>query len=259
MYIKTYLLNNIYTTNFLLNYKLHLKMYLIQPKNKFEVLNKDHFFINNPETALWFFKDGIPELSLIQWCRDTFAQSDKNFIDIGAHIGTYAWSLASKSKHVYAFECNPEVYNCLCANIYLKGFSSKIEPYKIGLSDHSGIETYYTRSPDGGGNGFTLLNDKKDVTKLKLEVRSLDSYKLDNIGFIKIDVEGHELEVLKGSTETFKINNNPPFIFESWSPTDSVKKGLRYNLFDYIKSEMKYTIQNINGYGEMFLATKNNK
>ena len=46
---------------------------------------------------------GLFEAGLIEWCKQ-FCKPDKIMLDIGAHTGTYALSLASKSKNVYAFE-----------------------------------------------------------------------------------------------------------------------------------------------------------
>jgi hypothetical protein len=48
-------------------------------------------------------------------------------------------------------------------------------------------------------------------------VFTLDSGAHQNVRLIKIDVEGHELEVIKGGIETIKKNNYPPIIFEAWT------------------------------------------
>jgi hypothetical protein len=60
---------------------------------------------------------------------------------------------------------------------------------------------------------------------------------------IKIDVEGHELEVLKGAVETIKANNYPPIIFEAWTwkPWFEPK---RKELFKYLEGH-GYEIQQL--------------
>ena len=77
---------------------------------------------------------------------------------------------------------------------------------------------------------------------------------LDDIGFedvklIKIDVEGHELEVLQGGVETLKANNYPPIIFEAWTWKPWYQEK-RKALFDYLKG-LGYHIQEL---GENNLA-----
>jgi FkbM family methyltransferase len=58
---------------------------------------------------------------------------------------------------------------------------------------------------------------KTEGVKEPLVVFTLDSGAHKNVRLIKIDVEGHELEVLKGGIETAKANNYPPIIFEAWT------------------------------------------
>ena len=71
-----------------------------------------------------------------------------------------------------------------------------------------------------------------------MPVKTLDSYELSNISFIKIDVEGHEKQVLEGSLETIRSNNYPKILFESWDPLDEsdFKFKLRTDLFEFIIS-----------------------
>lgn len=237
-------------------------MYILNPKKQFIKLDPDSFFTNNSEVGAWMFSSGIPEWGHIQWCIQNFINSEVNFVDIGAHIGTYSWTIAPHAKHTYSFECNPEVYNCFCANIFLKDLSHKISTYNFGLSSVEGEETYYIRSQDGGGNGFTYLGEKREedsLGTLKLPLKRLDDLNIENIGLIKIDVEGHEIHVIKGAIETLKRNNYPPILFESWdewreSSNHQVPASrLRYELFEYLK-EIGYSIIPVGNNSEIFLA-----
>jgi FkbM family methyltransferase len=223
-------------------------------------LSNEGFFINDEAQAKYLIARNIhtPEEMVIQWCKENFSNKDKIFVDIGAHIGTYSWLLVDSFKHVYAFEPNPSVFNVLCANIHLRGYSNNITPYRIGLSDRNSTLQYYERGLDGGGNGFENTR-ATDIGGKLIDVRTLDSYNIDNIGFIKIDVEGHEKNVLMGSKETLKRNGYPPILFESWEPgehdelEDKKVKSLRKELFDYLKT-IGYSIIPVNGWKEIFLA-----
>ena len=237
-------------------------MYYIKSRETFTKIDSDGFFTNEFNIALDLLNRPITnchyESSLIEWCVDQLVQSDKNFVDIGAHIGTWSWVAAKKAKHTYSFECNPHVYNCLCANIGLKGLSHKTTTYNTALSDKNELSTYYFRSDDGGGNGLVRLNENDDkLNKLTVTTKKLDDYDISNIGFMKIDVEGAELNVLKGATKTLMESDYPKFIFECWSEDQVEKNGypknLKQDLFEYINS-LEYRLQPINGWPHMFLA-----
>jgi hypothetical protein len=88
--------------------------------------------------------------------------------------------------------------------------------------------------------------------KEPLVVFTLDSGAHKYIRLIKIDVEGHELEVLKGGIETLKANNYPPIIFEAWTwkPWFEPK---RKKLFEYLEGH-GYKIQQL---GQNNLAIRN--
>jgi len=244
-------------------------MYYIKGRNEFRILDQHGFFTNEDVIARDLFNQGryAYEDSVIKWVIANYANPEKDFIDIGAHIGVYAWSLSPHFKNTHAFEPNREVYNCLCANSYLKKQSNKINTYCNGISDRSEFLTYYVRCDDGGGNGFevTKLDDDTQVggtrEERELFVATLDSYEFDNVGFIKVDVEGHEASVFKGAIETIKRCDYPPILFESWKPgmhhnlsVDYTIK-LREELFSTVR-EMGYQIKPVLGWGELFLAVK---
>jgi FkbM family methyltransferase len=209
---------------------------------------------NNP-TADWILDTGIPEKSLIEWCK-TQCDKTKIFVDIGAHMGTYALSLAPFCKEVHAFECQRMTYYQLCAGIALNGYEN-IQAYNFALSkaeDNEKMLSLKIISEDGGGSSIRHLpTNEKFLKEEQVKVRSLDSFHLENIGFIKIDVEGAEIDVLKGAEETLKRSGWPSFIFEAWPDAWYAKQ--KEELFSYIKN-LGYTLEPIPGYPQMFLARK---
>lgn len=224
-----------------------------------ETDGKRNLFFPEKKVAKWFFESGIAEGALIEWVKDNFIRPDKVFLDIGAHVGTYAWECGDKALHTYAFECNPKVFCYLAANIALQGLEDKITPIPYGLGDTATTLDYHIRSDDGGGNGVKVLSKSDESVKtLPVSIRTLDSFKIENIGFIKIDVEGFEKEVLMGARETLRKSGHPPFLFESWGAwkaSDGVDAiGLRIDLFHYVES-IGYKITQVHGVNDTYLAT----
>jgi len=230
-------------------------MYHVCHQKNYTEIDENGLFINDKMQANYQFNHNYYEYALIQWCKENFIKEDRVFIDIGSHIGLWSCHLADKAMHTYAFECNREVYYCFCANIYLKKLSSKITSYPVGLSNSNSSKEYYIRSSDGGGNGVTKLYENESCEKRMVDVCTLDHYRIENIGLIKIDVEGHEKEVLEGAIQTLQQNGYPPIVFESWE--DRVgRTALRDELFLFVES-IGYKIVPIANYKEMFLAVKN--
>ena len=128
----------------------------------------------------------------------------RNAIDIGANKGVYAELLSRLCGKVYAFEPNPKLYKML-----VRSAATNVKTYNMALSDKSG--TAELRIPRNTGGGYSNQGASLSTYKVSdnfavvtVEARPLDGMALENIGFIKIDVEGFELSVLKGAVETLK-------------------------------------------------------
>lgn len=209
--------------------------------------NRLHYIL--PQVNIdYYSKCGLFESALIDWCKQ-FLTPDKVFLDIGAHTGTYALSLAASCAKVHAFEPQRATYYSLCGSIALSNLTHKIEAHNFGLgsADQVGQQTLHIVSDDGGGSSLWTNGPNPTLRTELIEVRTLDSMNLSNIGFVKMDVEDNEWSVLKGAQETFRRSGWPTFMFES--------NRENAELFDYIRDEMGYTIVPIGGVSNMFLAT----
>jgi len=189
---------------------------------------------------------GLFENQLIEWCKQ-YCTLKTNFLDIGAHSGTYSISLAGVSNSVYAFEPQKMTYYALCGSVALSGLEN-IDCHKVGLGsiDQVGIQSLKIVSNDGGGS--SLHSTTGILREEPIEIITLDSLNLSNIGFIKMDVEENELYVLQGAVETLARSRYPPILFES--------NGDNPDLFTYIHS-LGYDIISVVGCNNMFLACEN--
>jgi len=216
-------------------------------------------FVPEARCARDYFNTGLYERGYIDWAVENFAKSDKNILDIGAHIGMYTCAFGKKAKHVYSFECSPKSYNFLCANLLLRDLSYDVTKFNCALSDKEGTTKYYIRDPkDGGGNGISGFPKDEGVPTIDVPTRTLDSFGFTDVNFIKMDVEGHEEFVLRGAIKTLEANNYPKILFESWPERYEAQglpaKDIRKSLFTFLESLDYKIIQIHGGTDDMFLA-----
>lgn len=140
---------------------------------------------------------------------------NETFVDIGANVGYYTLKIAKQYQNipikVIAIEAHPENYNALCKNIELNKFSN-IKAINTAVSDRKGIVTMYERKSVNRiqPEWYTIqpiISGNQLDKRYSIEVNSntldniLDKDKAD---FIKIDIEGAEVEALKGAQKTLK-------------------------------------------------------
>ena len=122
-------------------------------------------------------------------------------IDVGANKGVYSHMLARLAQRVEAFEPNPKSYHILT-----RALPGNVVAHRVALSDQAGTaELIVPKSSHGYSNQTASLNPRKrneGAGSVAVVSRTLDSYGFDNVGFIKIDVEGFEEAVLAGARET---------------------------------------------------------
>jgi len=200
-----------------------------------------------PRTLITCYtENGLFESGLIDWCKQ-YCKKDKIVLDIGAHTGSYALSLAPYCEKVYAFEPQKMTYYALCGGVALSNMNN-IECLNIGLgsTEQVGNMTLNIVSNDGGGS--SVHNDNSNVLATEeIKIDALDNLGISNISFIKMDVEDNEQYVLDGAKETLKKSNYPPILFEC---NDRAK---HQGLFDIIE-ELTYSVITINGVQNMYLA-----
>jgi FkbM family methyltransferase len=133
------------------------------------------------------------------------------FIDIGANLGNHSIFFSKYFKNIIAFEPHKKLYNLLKFNTEN---IPNIRIFNIGLSDKNKKSLLYTdESNFGGSTQIPFKTGKKSLVLF----RKLDSLNLKKrADLIKIDVEGHEENVLKGASNYLK-KYSPIILFESQS------------------------------------------
>lgn len=199
-----------------------------------------------PRNDIAHYQDhGLYEKDLIQWCSQ-FCSPDKVMLDIGAHCGTYTVSLADHCQHVYAFEPQKMTFYSLCGSVALSNIlNATCISTGLGSEEQVGRQTLYKVSVDGGGSSVHTPPASTILGKEEIELKTLDSFSLENIGFIKIDVEGNELHVLQGARQTLEKSKYPTILFEMNKENQS--------LMDFVQS-MGYHVSKVFG-DNMYLAT----
>lgn len=210
------------------------------------------------------------EVNIINDYIEKYRGTNKSLVDIGANEGTYTFGLGKVFNHVYSFEPSKHIYNILCGNIAIHGMSERVDAYNIGLYDETTQLEYVNTSMNGGGNYFDngeLHHLNLDGERKTLDVTTLDSYNITNIGLIKVDVEGLELHVLRGAVNTIRTNDYPEIILESWDPEQQEARGLgdyeeiktlRDDLFSFL-DQLGYTVECLDKSRDVYHAIKDHE
>lgn len=147
-------------------------------------------------------------------------------IDAGANIGWYTIimsKMVGNTGKVIAFEPEPLNFRILSKNIKDHNLKNVVT-FQIALSNIDGhAELQLSKNPATpsimarGSNSITVETMRLDTILRKLGV--------SNVDFMKIDVEGAEMNLLKGSTETIKTK--PTIIMETWSSKTKSQKVMK--------------------------------
>ena len=184
----------------------------------------------------------------------SFLKPNTKIVDIGANTGIYSLlcSVTEKNSYIYAFEPNPVNEARLrenvsindCKNIEILKLAVGTKPDRIQftvplnniISDTSSAIASFSRSTYQG---------KMAWKSIEVDQISLDGFflsKKENIDLIKIDVEGYEIDVLKGGVQLFKFHR-PKILLETF-PDNNKRAYLNKFLAD-----LEYDIFKINENG----------
>ncbi len=149
--------------------------------------------------ASYFRRFGEVELGIVR----LLCRPNSDSVDIGANEGSYIHFMRRYSRHVHAFEPVPWLADLLASK-----FPKGVTVHGIALSDTSGTAVLQIPIAAGGVvTGLASLNpravaDYPESRRIEVPMAPFDAVYSGTVGFIKIDVEGHEEAVLDGARKT---------------------------------------------------------
>ena len=158
-------------------------------------------------------------------------------LDIGSNNGTHSLYLSSYCKKIFSFEPDKRIFNLLNRNLQLNKIQN-IEIFNLAISDvNKQNQIFYCANDFNLGTGSLNkdhnLNNKKQILVSTIKGDQICK-KVSKVDFIKIDVEGHELNVLEGLRKTI----------EEFSPTIAIEISKNSLKLIRNKIELKLLIQN---------------
>lgn len=196
---------------------------------------KEHGYLRSSRLSkkASFLSDEIPVLiNLANLLSDADA-----FVDVGANIGIFSCTLARLKRlqpglNFYAFEANPDTYARLKSNIG----SFVIKAANLAISDKDGDLEFVSGAVSHvfttvkHANAYSIMDERQVV-----ECKQLDSIPLEGRAIvIKIDVEGQELEILKGAESLLKSSRIKAIYLDGYAQPEvlDILRAHNFSLFD---------------------------
>ncbi|MDQ8202133.1 FkbM family methyltransferase [Pelagicoccus sp. SDUM812003] len=204
------------------------------------------------ERIMW---TGKFEEKLVALARRVVQPGDTCF-DVGGNVGAISIALAEavgEGGRVHTFEPNPTNFARLSANLELNPeLRGRVTLNNVGISDQPGT-LYWSEDPGNPGNG--MLGDQGDIES---KVITLDAYTQENdvqeLSFMKVDVEGMELQVFKGAEETLK-RFKPTLYFETLSRFSSGPERDNFLKIETYLLSLGYTLNKLHPDGTLTPST----
>ncbi|HIJ77961.1 MAG: FkbM family methyltransferase [Desulfobulbaceae bacterium] len=136
--------------------------------------------------------------SVLNEILDPVYSKQGTIVDIGAFVGWVSMLGAGRGFNVQSFEPNPVTFDLLSLNIHRNGLEKKIKAYNLAISEERKKVPYF-----GNVGGQGTIRKVNAEPSFIVQADRLDNFVNDDVYLMKIDVEGHEFDVLRSSREIF--------------------------------------------------------
>lgn len=197
----------------------------------------------------WFVPDGdikmtshvsadksVNEPTYEQRHRDTilkYIPNKKTFVDVGANLGIWSISLSPFFKNIIAFEPSLRNRECLEKNLNNRG---EIRPFAV--SNVEGIAYFSDAVKNCGDSKLVDPNSKTKKNQYEVNLVTLDNQQITDCSLIKIDVQGHEFQVVLGA-EKLITEQMPWVIFEINEDIDKICNFFENKNYEMINNKSK--------------------
>lgn len=187
-------------------------------------------FNNNDLVSNSILKGEIWENDIYQNIFKKYVKENVTILDCGTYIGSHTILLSklNPNNDIIGFEMMPEHYKLLVDNIKLNNLENVLV-FNTALDEKVGFTQMPNKSYIENGVNFGAISLLSEKTNIKIPTLTLD-YILPFINeskpvqFIKIDVEGYEINLLNGAKELLK-KYKPTILIEIWNGTDKFTKS----------------------------------
>ena len=175
-----------------------------------EILEKakidDHMMYLDPNDGgigKVLLRDGAREREFMGLLKKAVSPDDV-CLDVGANIGYTTLAMCARARKVIAVEPDPHNFRILKKNITRNNYGPITAMEQIGLSDHDGVTDFWLASkPNLNSFAKTRFSRRKISIKTKT-LSSLAREYGEQISFIKMDIEGAEVQVLRAACDYFR-------------------------------------------------------
>lgn len=193
------------------------------------------FAVGDPKQVLHKrLSRGIPwELPIAALMMELSARCspDAVIIDVGANVGSLTIPIARHfAGRVLAFEPVQETYQALCTNLALNDISN-VDARRAACSSHSGYGAMFDVSDQNPGIAKLLETPTGDTL-----VTTIDDEVSAPVALIKMDIEGHEVEALRGASRT--LTEDKPLVICEVLPSNTKKTIELFSSFSYAGSRL---------------------
>ena len=166
-------------------------------------------------------------------------------MDIGANVGAYTLMFATwvgERGRVFAFEPAPDTCEGLRTHVAINGFDDRVTVIQAAVAAAVG-EAPFSVHPSGGASSLAA-GDLPDATSVRVATETIDNICRDHAllpAVIKIDVEGAELEVLRGARNTLALPGL--HVFVEFHPAAWREAGLTPGAIEQELRDQGFTVE----------------